>query len=161
MPPRAEHGLAHIGSWLFGVLALSLAMSARAQEPLTRYTIVGDGIPASLTGAKGDATRGREIVANRQVGLCILCHSGPFPEIRLQGNLAPDLRGTGKRWSEAQLRLRIVDARRANPDTIMPAYYRIDGLERVAAAWRGKPILTAGQIEDVVAYLVTLQDDRR
>ena len=105
--------------------------------------------------------RGREIVANRQVGLCILCHSGPFPEIRLQGDLAPDLRGAGKRWSEAQLRLRIVDARRANPDTIMPAYYRIDGLERVAAAWRGKPILTAGQIEDVVAYLVSLQDDRR
>jgi len=92
------------------------------------------------------------------VGLCILCHSGPFPEQRLQGNLAPDLRGAGARWSEAQLRLRIVDARRLNPDTIMPPYYRIEGLERVAAAWRGKPILTAAQIEDVVAYLVTLRD---
>jgi sulfur-oxidizing protein SoxX len=149
---RAAAALALI-SWL--------AAAAQAQEPLAPYTIAGDGIPASLTGAKGDAARGRVIVANRQVGLCILCHSGPFPEQRLQGDLAPDLRGAGKRWSEAQLRLRIVDARRLNPDTIMPPYYRIDGLERVAAAWRGKPILTAAQIEDVVAYLVTLQDDRR
>jgi sulfur-oxidizing protein SoxX len=143
------------------VAALTLAAVAQAQEALVPYAIVGDGIPASLTGAKGDAARGRAIVANRQVGLCILCHGGPFPEVRLQGDLAPDLRGAGKRWSEAQLRLRIVDARRLNPDTIMPPYYRIDGLERVAAAWRGKPILTAGQIEDVIAYLVTLQDDRR
>lgn len=138
-----------------------LAASAQAQEPLAPYAIVGDGIPVSLTGAKGDAARGRAIVANRQVGLCILCHSGPFPEVKLQGDLAPDLSGAGKRWSEAQLRLRVVDARRLNPDTIMPAYYRIHGLDRVAAAWRGKPILTAGQIEDVVAYLVTLQDERR
>jgi sulfur-oxidizing protein SoxX len=143
------------------VAALTLAAVAQAQEALVPYAIVGDGIPASLTGAKGDAARGRAIVANRQVGLCILCHGGPFPEVRLQGDLAPDLRGAGKRWSEAQLRLRIVDARRLNPDTIMPPYYRIDGLERVAAAWRGKPILTAGQIEDVIAWLVTLQDDRR
>jgi sulfur-oxidizing protein SoxX len=143
------------------VAALAVAAVAQAQEALVPYAIVGDGIPASLTGAKGDAARGRAIVANRQVGLCILCHGGPFPEVRLQGDLAPDLRGAGKRWSEAQLRLRIVDARRLNPDTIMPPYYRIDGLERVAAAWRGKPILTAGQIEDVIAWLVTLQDDRR
>ncbi len=153
--------MARFGSLTFGVLALLLAASAQAQEALAPYAIIGDGIPVSLTGAKGDAARGRAIVANRQVGLCILCHSGPFPEVKLQGDLAPDLSGAGKRWSEAQLRLRVVDARRLNPDTIMPAYYRIDGLDRVAAAWRGKPILTAGQIEDVVAYLVTLQDERR
>ena len=116
------------------------ALRAQAEEPLRPYAVVGDGIPASLTGVR------------------ILCHSGPFPEIRLQGDLAPDLSGAGRRWSEAQLRLRIVDARRLNPDSIMPPYYRIDGLERVAAAWRGKPILTAAQIEDVVAYLLTLRD---
>jgi len=117
-----------------------------------------DSIPASLTGGKGDPARGRAIVANRQLGLCLLCHSGPFPEERFQGNLAPDLAGAGKRWSEGQLRLRIVDSSRIDATTIMPAYHRSDGLTRVAPAWRGKPILTAGQIEDVVAYLTTLKD---
>jgi L-cysteine S-thiosulfotransferase len=150
---RASAGLA------VGALVLSLTGTASTQEALRPYTIVGDAIPAPLTGTKGDAARGRAIVVNRQVGLCLLCHAGPFPEERLQGNLSPDLRGAGKRWNEGQLRLRIVDASRLNPATIMPAYYRIDRLHRVAAAFRGKPILTAEQIEDVVAYLVTLRDD--
>jgi L-cysteine S-thiosulfotransferase len=116
-----------------------------------------DAIPESLTGARGDPARGRAIVVNRQVGLCLLCHSGPFPEERFQGNLAPDLRGAGTRWSEGQLRLRIVDSSRINPATIMPAYHRTEGLVRVAAAWRGKPVLSAEQIEDVVAFLMTLK----
>jgi len=117
-----------------------------------------DAIPQSLTGAKGDPARGRAIVVNRQVGLCLLCHSGPFPEERFQGNLAPDLRGAGKRWSEGQLRLRIVDSARINPASIMPAYHRTEGLVRVAPAWRGKTILSGEQIEDVVAFLMTLKD---
>ena len=117
-----------------------------------------DAIPESLTGAKGDPVRGRAIVASRQVGLCLLCHSGPFPEERFQGNLAPDLQGAGARWSEGQLRLRIVDSSRINPTTIMPAYHRSEGLARVAPAWRGKPVLSAQQIEDVVAFLMTLKD---
>jgi sulfur-oxidizing protein SoxX len=115
-------------------------------------------MPRSLTGTKGDPARGRAIVANRQVGLYLLCHSGPFPEERFQGNLAPDLRGAGARWSEAQLRLRIVDSSRINPATIMPAYHRTDGLTRVAPAWRDKPVLSAAQIEDVVAFLLTLRE---
>jgi len=117
-----------------------------------------DGIPTPLTGASGDPVRGRAIVANRQVGLCLLCHSGPFPEERFQGNLAPDLRGAGTRFSEAQLRLRIVDSTRINPDTIMPAYYRTEGLARVAPAWRDTPVLSAAQVEDVVAFLLTLRE---
>jgi len=117
-----------------------------------------DAIPQSLTGAKGDPARGRALVTNRQVGLCLLCHSGPFPEERFQGNLAPDLRGAGKRWSEGQLRLRIVDSARINPASIMPAYHRTEGLVRVAPAWRGKTILSGEQIEDVVAFLMTLKD---
>jgi sulfur-oxidizing protein SoxX len=119
---------------------------------------VGDAIPASLTGARGDAARGREIVTNRQVGLCLLCHSGPFPEQKFQGTLAPDLSGAGSRSTEGQLRLRIVDASRIKPDTIMPPYYRVEGLERVAPAFKDKPILSAEQIEDVVAYLLTLRE---
>lgn len=117
-----------------------------------------DAIPQSLTGAKGDPARGRAIVANRQVGLCLLCHSGPFPEERFQGELAPDLRGAGTRWTEGQLRLRIADSSRITPASIMPAYHRTEGLTRVAPAFRGKPILTAEQIEDVVAYLLTLKE---
>jgi sulfur-oxidizing protein SoxX len=117
-----------------------------------------DAIPDSLTGAKGDAARGRAIVANRQVGLCLLCHSGPIPEERFQGDLAPDLKGAGSRWSEGQLRQRIVDSRKLNPSTIMPSYYRTEGHTRVAPAFRGKPLLTAEQIEDVVAYLKTLSE---
>jgi L-cysteine S-thiosulfotransferase len=130
--------------------------SQETNAQLRPYTVVGDAIPASLTGAKGDPEHGREIVVNRQVGLCLLCHSGPFPEERFQGTLAPDLKGS--RASEGQLRLRIVDASRLKADTIMPPYYRVDGLTRVAPAFQGKPILTAEQIEDVVAYLMTLRD---
>jgi L-cysteine S-thiosulfotransferase len=139
------------------VVNAMLAGNAGADN-LRSYTVVGDAIPQSLTGAKGDAERGRTIVANRQVGLCLLCHSGPFPEEKFQGTLAPDLKGAGTRSSEGQLRLRIVDASRLNPNTIMPPYYRVDGLTRVAPAFGGKPILTAEQIEDVVAYLSTLRD---
>jgi sulfur-oxidizing protein SoxX len=135
-----------------------LAGSVPAQEALKPFAVVGDAIPASLTGARGDAARGRAIVTTRQVGLCLLCHSGPFPEERLQGTMAPDLEGAGGRWSEGQLRLRIVDASRLNRDTIMPPYYRIDGLQRIAPAFRGKTVLTAEQIEDVVAFLTTLRE---
>ncbi len=127
-------------------------------EPLRPYVIVGDGVPASLTGQDGDAARGRGIVMDRQVGLCLLCHSGPFPETPFQGNLAPNLAGAGARWSEAQLRLRIINARRLNPDTIMPPYYRLDGFNGVDKAHAGRTILDAAQIEDVVAYLTTLKD---
>jgi L-cysteine S-thiosulfotransferase len=137
--------------------ALSCAPS-RAGEAIRFYVIVGDAIPASLTGAKGNPDRGRTIVTTRQIGLCLLCHSGPFPEERFQGDLAPDLKGAGSRWSEGQLRLRIVDASKLNLETIMPSYYVVDRLTRVAPAFRGKPVLTAEQIEDVVAFLTTLRD---
>ncbi len=137
---------------------IGFAVPAAAETALRPYTVVGDAIPASLTGGKGDPARGRAIVGNRQVGLCLLCHTGPFPEEKFQGTLAPDLKGAGARWSEGQLRLRIVDASRLKADTIMPPYYRVDGLTRVAPAFAGKPILTAEQIEDVVAYLATLKD---
>lgn len=120
--------------------------------------IVGDAVTQRLTDAPGDPLRGRAIVANRQIGLCLLCHSGPIAEERFQGTLAPDLAGAGRRWSAAQLRLRVADAQALNPDSIMPAYFRTTGLNRVAAAYRDKPLLSAQQVEDVVAYLVTLRD---
>jgi sulfur-oxidizing protein SoxX len=115
-----------------------------------------DSLPP-LTGAAGDPAAGRKIVTDRHVGLCLLCHSGPFPEERFQGDLAPNLSGVGARLSAGQIRLRIVDASRVNPNTIMPPYFRTDNLQRVAPAYRGKTVLTAQQIEDVVAFLVTLR----
>jgi sulfur-oxidizing protein SoxX len=138
--------------------ALPLAVACIAGAVVPPEARGSDAIPQSLTGATGDPARGRAIVANRQVGLCLLCHTGPFPEERSQGTLAPPLGGAGARWSEGQLRLRIVDSSRINPATIMPAYHRTEGLTRVAPAYRGKPILTAEQIEDVVAFLMTLKD---
>jgi sulfur-oxidizing protein SoxX len=143
---------------VLAALAGGTRHGAGAEAPLRPYMIVGDAIPASLTGSKGDPERGRAVVVNRQVGLCLLCHSGPFPEQRFQGTMAPDLKGAGARATEGELRLRIVDASRLKPDTIMPPYYRVDGLERVAPSFAGKPILTAEQIEDVVAYLMTLRE---
>jgi len=126
-------------------------------QELKPYAVVGDGIPASLTGALGEASRGRALVVERS-STCILCHSGPFPETKFQGDLAPSLAGAGSRWSASQLRLRLVDASRLNPATTMPAFYRVDGLARVGRAWRDKPILSAEQIEDIVAYLAELRD---
>ena len=139
-------------------LAAAACTSAAAQDASRAYVVDGDAIRQSLTGKPGDAERGRAIVANRQIGLCLLCHTGPFPEERFQGNLAPDLSGAGSRWSEGQLRLRIVDAGRLNPATIKPPYHRTEGLNRVARSFAEKPILTAEQIEDVIAYLKTLKD---
>jgi sulfur-oxidizing protein SoxX len=119
--------------------------------------VPGDGILQPLTATAGDPARGRAIVANRQQGLCLLCHSGPFPEERFQGTVATSLAGAGARWTVPQLRLRIVDSQRVNPDTVMPAFHRSEGLQRVGAAWQGKPIFDAQQVEDVVAFLATLQ----
>jgi len=143
------------GNWL-AALMLALACPAWGQE-LRPYMISGDSIQDSLTGVPGDPTRGRALVLDR-TNTCILCHSGPFPEEKFQGDLAPNLAGSGSRWTVGQLRLRLVDASRLNPGTIMPSYYKVDGLERVAANWRGKPILTAEQIEDIVTYLASLRD---
>jgi sulfur-oxidizing protein SoxX len=116
-------------------------------------------ITVPLTDRPGDAERGREIVGDTRKGLCLLCHSGPFPEVRFQGDLAPDLRGAGARWTEPELRQRIVDSREIDADTIMPPYHSIVGLTRVGENWEGDTILGAQEVEDVVAFLATLKGD--
>lgn len=125
-----------------------------APGPLVPYRVTGDAIVAPLTAEVGDPARGRKVFEGRD-GNCFLCHT--VPGGRFMGNLASPLAGVGARLSEGQLRLRIVDSMRLNRDTIMPSYYRTDGLNQVAAAWRGKPLLTAQEIEDTVAYLLTLR----
>ena len=119
--------------------------------------IVGESINESLSSIPGDATRGRAIVASRQTGLCLLCHSGPFPEERFQGNLAPELGLSVARLTAPQLRARVVDASHFNSNTIMPAYYKIGHLNRVAPKFVGQTILNGQEIEDVVAFLVSLK----
>lgn len=141
-------------------VALCASVRAQAPEPLARFEVVGDAIPLALTSTPGDATRGRAIVTNKQLGLCLLCHTGLFAEEPFQGNIAPDLGGVGARLTEGQLRLRLVDGRRINAQSIMPAYHRTDGLVRVGPAWQGKPLLAAQQVEDVVAFMLTLRAAR-
>jgi sulfur-oxidizing protein SoxX len=128
-----------------------------AADSLAPLRTVGDSIPQSLSSKPGDAARGRELIVARDPANCVLCHAVPEPTVRFFGDLGPSLATVGTRLTEAQLRLRVADNQRVNPATIMPSYYRVDGLERVAAAYRGKPVLTAQQIEDVVAYLRTLR----
>lgn len=116
-------------------------------------------IETPLTAVPGDPARGRAIVADQFKGLCILCHSGPFPEHRFMGALAPPLDGVGSRLTAPELRARIVDSRKMNPDTIMPPYHATDGLNRVGPDWRDKTIFTAQEVEDVVAFLATLTEE--
>lgn len=137
--------------------ALTWPLLAQADPPVVQGVESSVDWTVPLTTQPGDAVRGRAIVASRQSGLCLLCHSGPFPEVRFQGNLAPELTGIAQRLSVSMLRARIADARRLNPETIMPPYFRTDGLARVAGSFAGQTLLNAQQIEDVITYLQSLK----
>jgi L-cysteine S-thiosulfotransferase len=141
------------------LLSAALAAGAYARGPID-YEIEGDRIRAPLVREPGDAARGRKIVLDRSVGGCVLCHAFPESDARFTGDIGPPLAGVGSRFSAAQLRLRVVDQSRINPGTPMPSYYRTEGLYDVAAAYRGKPILSAQQVEDVVSYLQALREAR-
>jgi sulfur-oxidizing protein SoxX len=143
-------------------MAVSLAAVARdsmAQEPgpFVDYRIVNGAIVEPLTDQPRDPERGRRIVLDRDGGDCIICHAMPLPQRQFHGTIGPPLDGVGSRYSAGELRLRLVDPKIFNPATVMPAYYKVEGLHRVHERYRGKPILTAQQVEDVVAYLLTLQ----
>ena len=138
-------------------LAVSLLVILNLQV-VHAQVIKGDSIIESLSVEPGDPARGRAIVASRQTGLCLLCHSGPFPEERFQGNLAPELKVSVARLNASQLRARIVKAAHFNPQTIMPSYYQTSHLNRVAPKFAGQTILSGQEIEDVIAFLVTLNN---
>jgi sulfur-oxidizing protein SoxX len=118
--------------------------------------VIGDGAPDRLAAA-GDPARGRALVLARESANCVLCHAVPDPAVKFAGDVGPSLAGAGSRFSEAQLRLRVADNLRVNPASVMPSYYKVDGLDRVAGRYAGKPVLTAQEVEDVVAWLVTLK----
>jgi sulfur-oxidizing protein SoxX len=130
-----------------------------AEGPGT-VVVVGDAIPLSLTGKPGDAGRGHNIAFSRDRGNCLICHVMPARDEKLHGDVGPSLKGVAGRLSEGQLRLRLVDGRRLNPASIMPSYYRLEGLRRVAVAYAGKSVLSAEEIEDVLAYLMTQRSDK-
>lgn len=147
------------------VFALILALFAVTSHPgnasagpLEPFRVDGDSVTAPLGGHSGDAARGERLVRDRERGNCLICHSVPVAAERFQGDLGPPLAGVGSRLNAGQLRLRLIDQTRINPDTIMPAYYRIGGLVRVAPRYQGQPALTAAEIEDVIAWLVTLKE---
>jgi sulfur-oxidizing protein SoxX len=145
---------------VFIVAAMAIATSAASvarADALVEYRADGDRIEAPLGGATGDAARGRALIVARDTANCVLCHAVPDPAIRFSGDVGPALDGVGARLTPAQIRLRIVDNSRRDPNTVMPSYYRIDGRQLVAAAWRDKPVLTVGQVEDLVAYLSSLR----
>ena len=126
------------------------ATAGAAGDGLAPWRAENGAIEASLTGAPGDPARGRAIAAGRD-GNCLACHAMPIPEQPFHGNVGPDLAGVGSRLSPGEIRLRLVDPRRIDEESIMPAFYKVDGLRRVSPAWAGRPILDAGQIEDIMA----------
>ena len=144
-------------NWLLAACFVLTVPTITLAQQVDKKVAEGEVIVDSLSGAPGDSARGRLIVLSRQSGLCILCHSGPFPEEPFQGNLAPDLALSAARLSAEQLRARIADASRFNPNTIMPPYFKKNHGSRIAPQFADKTMLTAQEIEDVVAFLVSLK----
>jgi len=141
-------------------LAAASPSPVRAQA-VAAFEVHDGGIAEPLTGGRGDAARGRRIAFDPMRGNCLICHTVPdAPGERFQGDIGPPLAGVGARVPEAALRLRIVDGTRIAPDTVMPAYHRVDDLRRVAPEWQGRPVLDAAEVEDVVAWLLTLDGTR-
>lgn len=143
------------------LLAAGLAAGpalAQNAAPLAQSEIKDGAIAASLTGKGGDAQKGRQVIVGRTLGNCLACHEiTALKNEPYHGNTAPSLDGIASRMSEGEMRLRVVDGTKVNPDTMMPPFYRTDGLNKVMKRFQGTTILTAEQVEDVVAYLKTLR----
>lgn len=151
---------------------LAAAVSAFAAPAAISETAPDDvvfneyAVEASLTGVAGDAEAGAKVMTNRGQGNCVACHMvGTMPDVPFQGNVGPALYGAGDRWTEAELRGLLVDSKQAFDGTVMPAFYKTSGFIRPGDGYTGKaatdtfgPILTAQQVEDVVAYLLTLKE---
>lgn len=138
------------------LILLAAALPAAGQ--VAAFVVTGDAIEAPLDGLSGDAARGAAVVRNRETANCLICHAIPDPRERFMGDVGPPLAGVGARLSAGQIRLRLVDPTLLNPAAIMPAYHRVAGLVRVDERYRGRPVLSAQEIEDAVAWLTTLKE---
>lgn len=145
--------IATAGALIAGSLSLPVLAAGT-----TKYEIKDDAISASLTGKAGNVANGKKLAINRKKGNCLACHVMPIPEQAFHGNIGPDLNGVGSRYEVGELRLRVVDSKIVNEDTIMPAFYRDTGMNRVMKKFKGKSVLSAQDVEDIVAYLTTLKD---
>jgi sulfur-oxidizing protein SoxX len=155
--------LSRLSAMVLSLLVVVLAVcvlsdTARGNDELVPYRVSDGAIPEPLTAQPGDPERGRRIVLDRDGGDCTICHAMPLPQREFHGTVGPPLDGIGRRATPGALRLRLVDPKAFNAETIMPAYYKVTELHRVLERYRARPILTAQQIEDVIAYLLTLTD---
>ena len=155
-PPNLAPGprLSRVARCCAALLGLWLSTTVADDPP--GYRIENFAIPESLTGRPGDPARGERIVRDPDKATCLICHAMPIEGEPDPGNIGPPLAGVASRYSTGELRLRLVDPKRLNPETVMPSYYARDGLHRVAPEYQGRSIYTASEIEDVIAYLLTL-----
>ena len=146
---------------LAGIVLTSLLACERADTQRVDLSgTIADTWVTPLTHAPGHIARGRRVFTSRESGHCILCHSVAGLDAEFQGTVGPTLTGVADRLSPAQLRLRVIDYQKIVPGALMPSYYRLDGLNQVGDAYADSTILTAQEVEDVVAYLGSLSDDR-
>lgn len=153
---RGSASLRTVVLWAVAFSGLSEVILAAEQLD---YEIVDLAIPRSLTGTVGDPERGERIVRDADNATCLICHAIPIKGEPDPGNIGPPLDGVGSRYTAGELRLRLVEPQFLNPETVMPSYYRSDGLHRVAAEYEGRTVYDASEIEDVIAYLMTLVED--
>lgn len=140
------------------VLGAAVLSGTALADDMVSYDVVDGGIPKSLTGTPGDVEAGKKAIINRKLGNCLACHEvTAMQDQPFHGNIGPSLDGVAERYDEAQLRLILVDSKQVFDGTIMPGFYRMKGLNRVGKKFEGKTILTAQEVEDVVAYLKTLK----
>ena len=140
------------------VPVMMVAGSASAAGAMKYEVVDNSSIPKSLTGTPGDAAKGKKTAISRKKGNCLACHKMPIPEQSFHGEVGPDLAGVASRYNEGELRLRLVDSKILNESTIMPAFYMSEGFHRPLKKFVGKSILNAAEIEDVLAYLLTLKE---
>lgn len=154
-------------------LGLALAMTCAFAAPGLSDTAPGEvifddgAIAESLSGAAGNPDEGVRIMTTNALGNCVACHQiDAIPEAEFQGTIGPALDGAGDRWSPEQLRGIVANAKMTFPDSFMPAFYKTEGFIRPGDGFTGKapttdlpPALTAQQVEDVVAFLITLKEE--
>jgi sulfur-oxidizing protein SoxX len=151
---------------VLAALAATLAAGSAIAETAPTDVMFEEGAVAqSLTGAPGNPEAGAEVASTRALGNCVACHVVSALSADFQGNIGPELNGAADRWSEAQLRGIVIDAKHTFPESVMPGMYKTGPFIRPGDAYTGKaapadlpPILTAAQVEDVVAFLLTLKE---